>query len=275
MHGNFVVTDNRAVSAADYDTFSIVAPCDPRLPDGGGYDLRLPHRLGGRVRPTADNFTTLADNYGKQIDHWNGVDVSVNARLRNGIFMQGGTSTGRTSTDNCEILAALPEKSASGAVLPPGHELADAVQGRRLLHRSANRRRDVGNLPVAARSRHRANWAAPNAGHRSSLGHQPGRRRRDADREPGDARHDVQRRADQLDLAVRQDLQDRDRPGRRLTSISTTPRTRTRSCTLNNGFVPSATGGLATWQIPDRDPPAAVLEDRRAVRLLRSLVLGS
>jgi len=43
------------------------------------------------------------------------VDVSMNARLRRDFFMQGGVSTGRTLTDNCEILAAVPESSPLGA----------------------------------------------------------------------------------------------------------------------------------------------------------------
>jgi hypothetical protein len=41
--------------------------------------------------------------------HWNGVEVNVSARIRRGLTLQGGTSTGRTTTDNCDIKAKLPE----------------------------------------------------------------------------------------------------------------------------------------------------------------------
>jgi hypothetical protein len=37
------------------------------------------------------------------------VDVSVNARLRSGLTVQGGTSSGRRLQDNCAVRAALPE----------------------------------------------------------------------------------------------------------------------------------------------------------------------
>jgi hypothetical protein len=108
--GNFNVTDNLAVSAADYDRFSIVAPVDARLPGGGGYTLNGLYDLkpASFGRPT-QNFVTLSDNYGKQIQHWNGVDVNVNARLRSGFTMQGGVSTGRTVVDLCDIAQQVPE----------------------------------------------------------------------------------------------------------------------------------------------------------------------
>jgi hypothetical protein len=51
----------------------------------------------------------LSDDVGRQIEHWNGVDVNITARLRQGFIAQGGFSTGRTSSDNCEIVAKLPE----------------------------------------------------------------------------------------------------------------------------------------------------------------------
>ncbi len=114
-YGNFVVVDNRALAAGDFDTFSITAPVDPRLPGGGGYVVGpLYNVVPGKFTVPADNFVTLSDNYGKQIQHWNGVDVNVNARIGPAL-VQGGTSTGRTSTDNCEVVAKVPEVSLLGA----------------------------------------------------------------------------------------------------------------------------------------------------------------
>src|SRR4030095_6142527 len=82
-YGNFAATDDLNLSPADFDPFSITVPTDPRLPGGGGntisglYDLK-PSVFG---RPS-NNKITLAKNYGKQIEHWNGVDVTLQARLK-------------------------------------------------------------------------------------------------------------------------------------------------------------------------------------------------
>ena len=46
------------------------------------------------------------------------MDVTVNARPRQGVLLQGGVSTGRTSTDNCVIREQVPEV---GAVNPYCH----------------------------------------------------------------------------------------------------------------------------------------------------------
>ena len=109
--GNFFVTDNRAVGPSDFDPFSIPLAADPRLPDGGGqtitdlYDLK-PAKFG-----QVDNYRTRASNFGKQIENWHGVDVTVNARLRNGLTVQGGTSTGRALTDNCDVVPKVDSPS--------------------------------------------------------------------------------------------------------------------------------------------------------------------
>ena len=58
-------------------------------------------------------------DFGKQIEHWNGVDVSANARLQNGLVLQGGFSTGETTTDNCAVLASQLEAVAGVRLSPP------------------------------------------------------------------------------------------------------------------------------------------------------------
>jgi hypothetical protein len=107
---NFTVIDNRAVSAADYDRFSITAPTDPRLPGGGGFPVSGLYDLKpGSFGRVADNFVTLSKNYGEQIERWHGVDVNVNMRPGNGVLLQGGLSTGSTLTDVCEVAEQIPE----------------------------------------------------------------------------------------------------------------------------------------------------------------------
>ena len=108
-YGNFPVTDNLTVAASDYTAFSISAPTNALLPGGGGntisglYDVN-PAKFGLPV----NNFNTLDATYGNQIEHYNGVDFSLNARL-NGLLIQGGFSTGRREMNNCDIVAKVPE----------------------------------------------------------------------------------------------------------------------------------------------------------------------
>ncbi|MEQ1575956.1 MAG: hypothetical protein ABL993_17105, partial [Vicinamibacterales bacterium] len=108
-YGNFIAIDNTATTAADYSAFSITAPTDSRLPGGGGYTVNNLYDLNPNKVGQIASLYTFADNFGKQIEHWNGVDAGVNTRFGNRILLQGGLSMGRTVTDNCEVLAKSPE----------------------------------------------------------------------------------------------------------------------------------------------------------------------
>ena len=88
------------------------APSDSRLPGGGGYAVSDLYNLNPNKVGQVNSLFTLAGNYGNQIEHWNGVDVSLNVRLRQGTMVQGGMSTGRTSTDSCDIVAKIDNPSA-------------------------------------------------------------------------------------------------------------------------------------------------------------------
>ena len=109
IFGNFFVTDNLATTAADYDSFSVTAPSDSRLPGGGGYAIGTLYDVRPALSGVQNNFQTYSDVYGRQRRHWNGVEVNFTARVRGGLSFQGGTSTGRRIDDTCEIREVLPE----------------------------------------------------------------------------------------------------------------------------------------------------------------------
>jgi hypothetical protein len=106
----FQVTDNLAVAPGDFSQFSITAPQDSRLPNGGGYqvgtlyDLNVPSLFG-----VTNNYVTYADRYGDAYQTYNGIDVTVSGRPRNGLTFQGGFSGGYSTSDNCEVRAKVPE----------------------------------------------------------------------------------------------------------------------------------------------------------------------
>jgi hypothetical protein len=129
IYGNFTVTDNRAVTAADFGTYSVTAPSDARLPGGGGYSVAGLADLNPNKVGQVDNYVTFTDNFGKQTEHWNGVDVTLNARPGEGVLLQGGVSTGRTSFNNCEVRAKVPELSIGAPFgVNPGAPYCDITE---------------------------------------------------------------------------------------------------------------------------------------------------
>jgi len=68
------------------------------------YDL-VPAKVG-----LVDELAQESSNFAPQTESWQGVDINVNARLRNGVTVQGGTSTGRKLNDACALKAAVPEQ---------------------------------------------------------------------------------------------------------------------------------------------------------------------
>jgi hypothetical protein len=128
--GNQTVTDNRAYSAADYDRFSLTAPSDSRLPDGGGYRVDGIYELkADRPFGLTDNFVTHAKNFGDgRIERYNGVDVFVNASLRSGVQVRGGLSLWNQTFNDCAVAAAVPESLTVFGFRTP-EQFCDASSG--------------------------------------------------------------------------------------------------------------------------------------------------
>jgi len=108
--GNFGVTDNLNLGPGDFGVFSVTAPVDARLPDGGGYTVNGFYNLNpDKVAVVPNNYFTFAKDHGVQTEHWNGVDLTVNWRLARGMTFQGGVSTGQRVLDTCDVIDELPE----------------------------------------------------------------------------------------------------------------------------------------------------------------------
>ena len=113
-YGNFTVSQNRAVTPANFTAYSIPVPVDPRLPDSGG-------TLGGlyNVNPDkfgqVDTYVTPADDFGGMSEVFNGFDFNANARLRD-LTLRGGISTGKITQDTCAIVTGRPDLTVTTTI---------------------------------------------------------------------------------------------------------------------------------------------------------------
>jgi hypothetical protein len=128
---NLTVTQNQAVTAANYDPYCITAPTDVRLPNGGGnticgfYDVD-PTRFGA-----TNNVITLASNFGEQKDSYDAVDVTLNIKLPHGATLAGGTNTERFKSNFCYARndPSLTPATLTSIVLQNGRSLNDCDVG--------------------------------------------------------------------------------------------------------------------------------------------------
>tara|TARA_B100001123_G_scaffold425550_2_gene538533 strand:+ start:8232 stop:11267 length:3036 start_codon:yes stop_codon:yes gene_type:complete len=124
---NHSTSDDRAITAAAFDTVQMPLPNDPNIPNSGQMITLFDQRPETIV--TADRLTGDAEAFGGMSEAWHGLDITANAQLEGFIF-QGGVSTGQTMTDNCSIFGAMPENyinTSSSAVQAP-IEYCDADQ---------------------------------------------------------------------------------------------------------------------------------------------------
>ena len=105
---NFETWDNLAVTAADFDTYTITVAENPNLPGGGGYPLTLLDMKPEVFGQLQENFTTDSDRLGGERETWHGIDANFSARLE-GVLLQGGFATGKRSENLCGVQASTPE----------------------------------------------------------------------------------------------------------------------------------------------------------------------
>jgi hypothetical protein len=119
------VTDDLNRAPGDYEAFTLIAPSDPRLPGGGGYPMTFYSQTAAAGPRPASNFITREDNYGSPTEYWHGVDWTVNARLRDGLFLQLGAGTGRKIIDRCDTITRVDQPTIpTNVITAPGLQQA-------------------------------------------------------------------------------------------------------------------------------------------------------
>jgi hypothetical protein len=117
-YGNARVTDNVLIAPEDHSPYCVTAPPDSRLPNGGGYQVCGLYNISQAKFGAVSNLVKLAKNFGEDKEIYNGVDVTMSARLPRGVVVQGGTSTGRTLIDQCYVVDS-PQSLLNCRTAPP------------------------------------------------------------------------------------------------------------------------------------------------------------
>jgi hypothetical protein len=117
---------NLAYTNPSYDFYTVTAPTDPRLPNGGGYAI-----LGlNDIKVTAPAGLPTAQTFMDELNYkWNGIDTNFNWRGPSEIRVQGGTSTGRTQRESCYASLDAPNvRGRAGAEYEAGCRTATPWQ---------------------------------------------------------------------------------------------------------------------------------------------------
>ena len=100
-----------------------MAPADPRLPGGGNYPVDVYTLTQAAANRGADNYVTFESDYGPSRTHfWHGVDITLNARTRQGLNLQAGTTTGRSTIDTCASVLNIDSPDPRNCRLTPPYQ---------------------------------------------------------------------------------------------------------------------------------------------------------
>jgi hypothetical protein len=122
FHGFFVTDDltRRGNVNSYYETYTLTAPSDSRLADGGGYPVTVfvPTPAANAVLP--QQFLTRESSIGEErTSVWDGFELALNSRLRNGLIAQVGMGTGRGKVNDCAVTVLYNNVGIGGVITGP------------------------------------------------------------------------------------------------------------------------------------------------------------
>ena len=119
-YGNLRATQNTAVSTANFSSYCLTAPTNAGLPGGGGYQECGLYD----VNPTQFGLVSNVISVAPQLQQvYDGVDLTMNARLPRNVVVSGGVSTGRQRTNDCfensDLSLAFASATGSTSIVAP------------------------------------------------------------------------------------------------------------------------------------------------------------
>jgi hypothetical protein len=128
--GNATFTDDLRYDENSYDTFCINAPSDPDLPGGGNYQVCGVKDLKPAVfaqNLPANSVIRFSEDFGGETNLYQGFDINLESRFRNGAFLRGGIAATSRTFDNCNLLKAgidavvtVPAVNQGSEIYPDG-----------------------------------------------------------------------------------------------------------------------------------------------------------
>ena len=116
--GNQTIVDDLRYDASSYDSYCLTAPSDPDLPGGGGYKvcgvMDLKPAVFAQNLP-ARSLIRFSEDFGGETNLYQGFDVNLESRFRNGAFFKAGIAATARTFDNCNTLAAGVDALAAGS----------------------------------------------------------------------------------------------------------------------------------------------------------------
>jgi hypothetical protein len=120
FHGFFVTDDLNRPVATSYENYTLTAPNDPRLADGGNYPVLVYVPTAAANAAGTQTILRRESYFGdERSSTWDGFEVAVNARMRSGLVTQVGTSTGRGKVDTCATATKYNQVGPGGAADGP------------------------------------------------------------------------------------------------------------------------------------------------------------
>jgi hypothetical protein len=181
-HGFFLTDDltRQGNINSFYETYTLTAPSDSRLADGGGYPVTVYVPTAAANAVPAQRILIKESEVGaERSSTWDGYEIMLNARFRNGLTTQIGTSRGRGKVNTCEVDVRYNQVTAT-AINGPNPRGCDNVEPWQSTFRGlASYTVPTIDVLLSATFRSQpenditATWQVPNSVIAATLGHLP------------------------------------------------------------------------------------------------------